>query len=279
MENFTNNQSGNTSTLDGEIELNQNCEVQVKIGSSIYFFPAIINSKITDGQNNTQYAIQFVKEQAFNDFFLVKRDQIKLPEAEPIERKENPPMLTTLNTQIATNELELKSKENEKDLREKAQDIQIKIESDFSSIPKMSTSIRSIKASLKYQRRASITSNCSMFTNICKMHREKRKIKPRFEKDFNYYENKFSKNIRSNITEKEATKCWKVKDLIAVRDKNLFYKAKILEIKSNQIKIHFIGWNSRYDKWFHNQDENLKQIDDGLKLEEGPQKATKKKNK
>jgi hypothetical protein len=262
METFINNQSENTATINAEIKLNQSCEVQVIIGSSIFLFPAIINSIINGGQNNiTQYAIKFVKEQAFNECFLVKRDQIKV--AESIKHNENSSMLANLNKQTDTKKFEINSRE--KDL--------------LFSTPKIIPSKGKNKTSKSNKRRSSISSNCSsMLTNFSKIHRERRIIKQRVEKNFNYYDNRISKKFQniSNISEKEETGGWKVKDLIAVRDKNTVYKAKILEIKSNQIKIHYMGWNSRFDKWFHNQDQNLKKIEDVSNLEE---KKKMKKNK
>jgi hypothetical protein len=46
---------------------------------------------------------------------------------------------------------------------------------------------------------------------------------------------------------------WKVGGIVEARDvSNNWYKSRIIELDktNNRAKIHFFGWNSRYDQWF-----------------------------
>ena len=55
---------------------------------------------------------------------------------------------------------------------------------------------------------------------------------------------------------------WKLGDWVEARDLNssldLWYKSKIVEVKSDQIKIHFHGWNTRFDAWYPAATNDLK---------------------
>ena len=44
---------------------------------------------------------------------------------------------------------------------------------------------------------------------------------------------------------------------------NNWYKSRILEVdeETNKVKVHFLGWNSRYDQWFDTFSNDLKPID------------------
>ena len=40
-------------------------------------------------------------------------------------------------------------------------------------------------------------------------------------------------------------------DYVAVKElrDSLFYKCKVVQVQKNQIKIHYQGWNKKYDEW------------------------------
>jgi len=46
-----------------------------------------------------------------------------------------------------------------------------------------------------------------------------------------------------------ADKTWKVGDACEVQWKGTWYKSKVLEIKDGKYKIHYEGWDKKWDEW------------------------------
>lgn len=44
-------------------------------------------------------------------------------------------------------------------------------------------------------------------------------------------------------------KTWAVGDQVEVEWKSAWYKAKILEVKDDQYKITYVGWDAKWDEW------------------------------
>jgi len=62
-----------------------------------------------------------------------------------------------------------------------------------------------------------------------------------------------SKSTGKKLTKEVAKFEWKVGLLVEAKDSaNNWYKSRILKLdqEGNRCKVHFLGWNSRYDQWF-----------------------------
>jgi hypothetical protein len=56
---------------------------------------------------------------------------------------------------------------------------------------------------------------------------------------------------------------WNVGMLVEAKDASgKWYKSRIVEIdeEEKQVKVHYLGWNSRYDQWFNTEGEELKPV-------------------
>jgi len=246
METILENQRSKTS--NSEIQLNQICNVQVTIGNNIRYLPATINAIIKQ-QNNTQYLIKFSNDQdVLNECFLVKKDHIQFPE-----------ILTNTNLELNTQVHVVKILGDQENLN----DLELKSKSAASSTTVSNGQLKKASGLLSKKDKSSenkkkVVRRLSLLAHQIK--REKRVPKQKFDKSFDYYDKlkKRSKLKKSDIN--ENINCWKVDDFIAVRENNAFYKGKILALRTDQLKIHFIGWNSRFDKWFNFDDKNLKEV-------------------
>ena len=70
----------------------------------------------------------------------------------------------------------------------------------------------------------------------------------------------------SSIDLNELKKSWKVGTLVEARDlHDNWYKSRIIEIDeaNKRVKVHFFGWNSRYDQWFNLFSNDLKPFNEG----------------
>ncbi len=79
-----------------------------------------------------------------------------------------------------------------------------------------------------------------------------------------------SKSSKSNeasptdkIIDKKTSFEWSIGCIVEARDKKAlketFYKSKIIALRNdNEAKIHFLGWNSRYDQWYDIYSGDLK---------------------
>lgn len=71
-----------------------------------------------------------------------------------------------------------------------------------------------------------------------------------------------AKTTDSPKKQKSAFK-WKLNQFVEARDsaKN-WYKSKIIQVdlEKNKVKIHFHGWNSRYDQWHDANSDNLRAV-------------------
>ncbi len=67
-----------------------------------------------------------------------------------------------------------------------------------------------------------------------------------------------------NNSKKSANKFqYKKGDFCQAKDfANNWYKSRIVELdeEENQVKVHFLGWNTRYDQWFDVFSSDLKPI-------------------
>lgn len=62
---------------------------------------------------------------------------------------------------------------------------------------------------------------------------------------------------------------WKIGNLVEARDRKAtqvtYYKSKIIAVRNNnEVKVHFLGWNSRYDQWYDIFSGDLKPCDEEL---------------
>ena len=61
---------------------------------------------------------------------------------------------------------------------------------------------------------------------------------------------------------KEANINWDIGALVEARDRSSdipkYYKSKIIDKRESEVKIHFLGWNSRYDQWYAIESGDLK---------------------
>ena len=80
------------------------------------------------------------------------------------------------------------------------------------------------------------------------------------------YDNEMKKlNKITNIDLDEIKKLWKIGTLVEARDlHDNWYKSRIIEVdeSNKRVKVHFFGWNSRYDQWFNLCSNDLRPIAD-----------------
>ena len=84
-------------------------------------------------------------------------------------------------------------------------------------------------------------------------------------------------NVKRNI---DSLLSLQTGDLIEAKDfSNVWYKSRIIDIDkaNNRMKIHFLGWNSRYDQWFDTFSGDLRLFKESTKS--SPKKVQKKPTK
>lgn len=66
-------------------------------------------------------------------------------------------------------------------------------------------------------------------------------------------------NHSSNTDSKLATLEWKLGDYCESCDHTKsWYRCKIIQVEDNRVKVHFCGWNSRYDKWLEKNSNEIR---------------------
>lgn len=132
-----------------------------------------------------------------------------------------------------------------------------------SSVAETSTKEKTVSDSNPKAPRPTITTTTTNDSDVNKEveqdSKESTKKNPAPNNNNKNTEKKKTKPIADNKTKEEPTSssssqsAWKIGDLVEAKDaSDNWYKSRLVDIdeEEKQIKVHFLGWNSRYDQWF-----------------------------